>query len=62
MSKGSRRRPVDKNNKAIFDSNWDRIFNKARQENTWQHNCKHNGVTFLEKGVECQWCGAQEND
>lgn len=63
MSKGSRQRPIGVN-KAIFDSNWDSIFkNRSREESgRWEHNCKHNGRSWLEKNDECKWCGAKEND
>lgn len=57
MSKGSKFRPVDRSK---FDSSWDRIFNK-KPENTWEHNCKHNGKTVLEKGQDCSWCGEKED-
>ena len=61
MSKGSKRRPVEVN-KAVFDSNWDRIFNKERASTMWEHNCKHNGTISIQKGQECSWCGAKEDD
>lgn len=61
MSKGSNRRPLEVN-KAVFDSNWDNIFNKDREQKMWEHNCKHNGRFSMEKGQECNWCGAKEYD
>jgi len=62
MSKGSRRRPISASNKAVFDSNWDRIFNKEKERPTWEHQCKHNGTTFLFEDQECEWCGARKDD
>lgn len=63
MSKGSRPRPfaVDRSK---FNDNWDKIFNKGKNVDAekWKHQCKHNGETFLEKGIECSWCGEKEND
>lgn len=61
MSKGSNRRPLGVN-KAVFDANWDNIFNKDREQKIWEHKCKHDGLVRIEKGQECNWCGAKEND
>jgi len=62
MSKGSRRRPISASNKAVFDSSWDRIFNKETERPTWEHICKHNGTTLLFEEQECEWCGARKDD
>lgn len=63
MGKGSRRRTLGVD-KAVFDTNWDKIFKKEKREEAekWEHNCKHNGTTWLNKDQECNWCGAKEND
>lgn len=61
MSKGSRPRPFGVN-KAVFESNWDRIFNKEREQAMWEHQCKHNGKMSIVKGEQCNWCGAKEDD
>lgn len=58
MSKGSTPRGV---NKAVFDTNWDRIFSEKRRD-MWEHKCKHNGTHWIEKNAECNWCGEKEND
>lgn len=61
MSKGSNRRPqfVDT---ATLHANWDRIFNKKCPEDMWEHVCEFNGAFYVEKGKECNWCGAIENE
>jgi hypothetical protein len=63
MSKGSSPRPFGVN-RAQFESNWDKIFKqeKRKEAEKWEHNCKHNGTTWLSKNEECNWCGAKEND
>ena len=61
MSKGSNPRPLGVN-KAVFDSNWNHIFNKDREQEMWEHKCKHDGLMLIQKGQECNWCGAKEND
>lgn len=63
MSKGSSPRPFGVT-RAQFESNWDKIFKAEKREEAgkWEHNCKHNGITWLDKDQECNWCGAKEND
>ena len=56
--KGDKPRPIDVERK-VFEDNWDRIFNKSK--GLWEHNCKHNGVHFVEKGEACNWCGMKED-
>lgn len=76
--KGSKRRPIDpKVERKVFEDNWDRIFNKDKQDlnyesdnplerpfeptGVWQHYCKNNGHMSIEKGQACNWCGIKED-
>lgn len=55
--KGDKPRPFDIE-RTVFEDNWDRIFNKPK---LWEHDCKHNGNHFIEKGEPCNWCGMKED-
>jgi len=55
--KGSKPRPIEVD-RAVFESNWDRIFSK--KDDTWTHNCEVEGLHAVGKGEECNWCGCIE--
>lgn len=61
MSKGSNRRPQFVSQEEMR-RNWDRIFNRKCPEDMWEHVCEFNGAFYVEKGAECNWCGAKERD
>lgn len=72
MSKGSKQRPMQVDEK-IFSDNWDRAFKKDpvyEEENPlerfekppiqpemWEHHCAINGIHMVGVGEECNWCG-----
>ena len=78
MSKGSKRRPINPAiERQVFEDNWNRIFNKSKQDfnyesdnplerpfepsGVWHHQCKNNGSMSVEKGQACNWCGLKED-
>jgi len=56
--KGSAPRPILDRKK--YEDNWNRIFNKKDEVQMWDHLCKHNGKTAIQKGEPCNWCGETE--
>jgi len=68
--KGSKPRPMDVQYD-LFESNWDRIFNKkeptmlreVNYDGMWKHSCTVDmRVVWIGKDETCTMCGAWEED